>query len=90
MLHLEQILSTFIKLPFVIKISALSIFEWPLRTGFTVIKTYLLFLFLNQKVCMFKNDITHTRQELNSEELAHVSYPISIQIFKNLFRAMAL
>ena len=30
------ILSTFIKLPFVIKIFVLSIFEWPLETGFTV------------------------------------------------------
>ena len=30
------ILSTFIKLPFVIKIFVLSIFEWPLKTGFTV------------------------------------------------------
>ena len=29
-------LSTFIKLPFVIKIFALSIFEWPPKTGFTV------------------------------------------------------
>ena len=31
------ILLTFIKLPFVINISVLSIFEWPLKTGFTVI-----------------------------------------------------
>ena len=30
------ILWTFIKLPFVIKIFALSIFEWPLKTDFTV------------------------------------------------------
>ena len=30
------ILSTFIKLPFVIKIFDLSIFEWPFYTGFTV------------------------------------------------------
>ena len=30
------ILSTFIKLPFVIKIFLLSIFEWPFYTGFTV------------------------------------------------------
>ena len=30
------ILSTFIKLSFVIKIFVLSIFEWPLKTGFTV------------------------------------------------------
>ena len=38
MLHGEHsaILSTFIKLPFVIKIIVLSIFEWPLKTGFTV------------------------------------------------------
>ena len=30
--------STFIKLPFVIKIFVLSIFEWPLKIGFTVCK----------------------------------------------------
>ena len=27
----------FIKLPFVIKICVLSLFEWPLKTGFTVL-----------------------------------------------------
>ena len=32
----SAILLTFIKLPFVIKICVLSIFEWPLKTGFTV------------------------------------------------------
>ena len=31
------ILSTYIKLPFVIKIFASSIFEWPFYTGFTVV-----------------------------------------------------
>ena len=30
-------LSTFIKLPFVIKFFVLSIFEWSLKTGFTVL-----------------------------------------------------
>ena len=30
-------LSTFIKLPFVIKICVLSSFEWPPKTGFTVV-----------------------------------------------------
>ena len=35
MLH-SAILSTFIKLPFVIKSFVLSIFEWPFYTGFTV------------------------------------------------------
>ena len=32
----SAILSIFIKLPFVIEIFVLSIFEWPLKTGFTV------------------------------------------------------
>ena len=32
----SAILSTFIKFPFVIKL-ILSIFEWPLQTGFTVV-----------------------------------------------------
>ena len=32
----SAILSTFIKLPFVIKTFVLSIFEWPLQTGFMV------------------------------------------------------
>ena len=33
----SEILLTFIKLPFVIKIFVLSIFEWPFYIGFTVI-----------------------------------------------------
>ena len=33
----SAILSTFIKLPFAIKTFVLSVFEWPLKTGFTVI-----------------------------------------------------
>ena len=33
----SAILSIFIKLPFVIKTLVLSIFEWPLKTGFTVL-----------------------------------------------------
>ena len=41
----SAILLTFIKLPFVIKIFVLSIFEWPFYTGFTVyrIKTGKLY-----------------------------------------------
>ena len=43
MLPLEHfaILSTFIKLPFVFKTFGLSIFEWPLKTGFIVHKCLL-------------------------------------------------
>ena len=36
----SAILSTFIKLPLVIKIFVLSIFEWPFYTGFTVLQKY--------------------------------------------------
>ena len=36
----SAILLTFIKLPFFIKIFVLSIFEWPLNTGFTVLPYY--------------------------------------------------
>ena len=35
----SAILLTFIKLPFVIKIFALPIFEWPFYTGFTVFQS---------------------------------------------------
>ena len=43
MLHGEHsaILSTFIKLPFAIKTFVLSIFEWPLKTGFSVTEILL-------------------------------------------------
>ena len=37
MLQHSAILSTFIKLPFVIKIFVSSTFEWPFYTGFTVL-----------------------------------------------------
>ena len=36
MLEHSAILSTFIELPFVFKTFVLSVFEWPLKTGFTV------------------------------------------------------
>ena len=37
----SAMLSTFIKLPFVIKIFVLSSFEWPFYTGFTVLFTLM-------------------------------------------------
>ena len=42
----SAILSTFIKLPFVIKIFVLSIFEWLFYTGFTVFRFYEIFKFI--------------------------------------------
>ena len=47
-LHIQMehsaIRSTFIKLPFVIKICVLPNFEWPLKTGFTVPMHTFIFL----------------------------------------------
>ena len=39
--------STFIKLPFVFKTFVLSIFEWPLKTGFTVNMPAYVIIILN-------------------------------------------
>ena len=39
----SAILLTFIKLPFALKTFVLSIFEWPLKTGFTVISESTVF-----------------------------------------------
>ena len=50
----SAILSTFIKLPFVIKIFVLSICEWPLKTGFTVINLFLERLGRVVKVCLLQ------------------------------------
>ena len=36
--------STFMKLPFVIKIFVLSIFEWPLKTGFSILNVILQYV----------------------------------------------
>ena len=53
----SAILSTFIKLPFVIKIFVLSIFEWPFYTGFTVIA--LLIRFKHENFNMTINRVWH-------------------------------
>ena len=49
----SAILSTFIKLLFVIKIFVLSIFEWPLKTGFTVSSTLIIQYRLFKNKCHF-------------------------------------
>ena len=49
----SAILLTFVKLPFVIKIFILSIFEWPFYTGFTVIGSNFFFTVLLTKQCLF-------------------------------------
>ena len=57
----SAILSTFNKLPFVINIFVLSIFEWPLKTGFTVLHKSveywkIWFRYCNFLLCRFSQD----------------------------------
>ena len=47
----SAILSTFIKLPSVFKSFVLSVFEWPLKTGFTVDENILLGMIWVPTVC---------------------------------------
>ena len=57
----SAILSTFIKLPFVIKIFVLSFFEWLLKTCFTVfsvLTTYMYFLFCGDFFTTKKDEST--------------------------------
>ena len=62
----SAILSAFIKLPFVFKIFVLSIFEWPLKTGFTVHCNMLEFtkrynvLLGNNEVILYSNEDLYT------------------------------
>ena len=51
----SAILSTFIKLPFVIKIFVLSIFEWPFYIGFTVLHADLHVLKISSWMLNFKH-----------------------------------
>ena len=54
----SAILSTFIKLPFVITILVLSIFEWALKTGFTVFHLPLNIKGLLNTLSMTKSSAT--------------------------------
>ena len=59
------ILSTFIKLPFVIKIFVLSIFEWLFYTGFTVYAETSLHLFIHKhQFGKLSNDMVQIRVSL--------------------------
>ena len=49
----SAILSTFIKLPIIIKIFVLSIFEWPFYTGFTVIIDPKVSVYEGNHLCWF-------------------------------------
>ena len=73
MLTLEHsvILLTFIKLPFVIKVFVLSIFEWPFYTGLTVYNIHFTFgISLTGRICSKLQDIhlPQTKTDKHSQQ----------------------
>ena len=65
----SAILSTFINLPFVIKICVLPIFEWPFYTGFTVSRNGV--------------DHYHTQQNVASDQSVYFILNLGITLFLN-------
>ena len=61
----SAILSTFIKLRFVIEIFVLSIFEWPFYTGFTVQQTAL--------VCFIKHPEDDTELNMQTQVFIRIT-----------------
>ena len=68
------ILVTFIKLPFVIKIFVLSIFEWPFCTGFTVISINTVTLDSEAARKTVQILIRRLHQELSDQDLYCLQY----------------
>ena len=74
----SAILSTFINLPFVIKIVVLSIFEWPFYTGFTVF-TYNVCQFVCLTLGMFgdeKHVLKNTYNRFNPTRSSNAPFSI--------------
>ena len=72
-------LSTFIKLPVVIKIFVLSIFEWPFYTGFTftVLTTYMETCYLNLHKTTFTKFVLALTNQISLDKSADDSHAIS-------------
>ena len=72
----SAILLTFIKLPFVIKIIVLSIFEWPFYTGFTVNCSKIVTLtFITLKLLSHADFDHFSHSSLNYKSKSHVFIP---------------
>ena len=79
----SAILSTFIKLPFVIKIFVLSIFGWSFYTGFTVIpKSHGLAQLYKQILLSYRNVLQSW--DINVHHL--VTLPFKTVLFQNFYK----
>ena len=76
----STILLTFIKLPFVIKIHVLYIFEWPLKTGLTVPSPIKFVLMINEGDGHFNYPIKKNEHKKLIHEpfsmMIHNPYPV--------------
>ena len=71
-LEYSAILLTFIKLPFVIKIFVLSIFEWPFYLGFTVLAQIKVWLLEVIALCLWNFTIFVGVRSLKSSDFDHI------------------
>ena len=70
--YCRMLLSTFVKLPFVITIFVLSIFEWPFYTGFTVHNFQMIVYNLKKKSNVRNACIT--LNTVNSKKIAKILF----------------
>ena len=83
------ILSTFIKLPFVFKIFVLSIFEWPLKTGFTVIPCVIFQACLEKALESDENEVemrNRQNQELKLKSPTIKTLELLLQVLDYMYR----
>ena len=86
LLEHSAILSTFIKLPFVFRTFVLSIFEWPLKTGFSVVNIFCFqcYKLWDLDVRGFHKVCIHLNLKYNSWPNKH-TVRINFQIVKPVF-----
>ena len=71
-------LSTFIKLPFAIKMFALSMFEWPLKAGFTVYPVYS-----HTSMWVIRLNAVRIKKEIKNKKLKAPQQILTKHIFIN-------
>ena len=79
----SEILSTFIKLPFVIKIIVFDSFEWPLKTGFTVY-IYLLSRIKTFNACCNKHQYRHRTWRYQTKKQISIDPKVPNKVYKHL------
>ena len=86
----SAILSTFIKLPFIINFFVLSIFEWPLKTGFTVCTGIFLSLWTCDQAQMNLGKLMHKSAKLGENvNWIYILIKKILKIWNKMYRCIA-